>query len=109
MSDNIIEVTDDNFKETISEGIVLVDFWAEWCGPCKALVPTLEELASKNEDIKVVKVNVEKCPDTATSFKIRSIPTLIFFKDGEEGRLMVGSQSITYLQQEVDALRGSNG
>jgi len=106
---NIIDVTDDNFSELITEGIILVDFSAEWCGSCKVLIPILEELASNNEELKVIKVDVEKCSETATRFGIRSVPTLMFFKNGVEWNKLVGKQSIADLQQQVDILRGSNG
>lgn len=102
MSDNVIEATDDSFKDIISEGICLVDFSAEWCGPCKAQMPILEDLASKNENIKVVKVDIEKCSRTAQDMKVRSIPTIMFFKDGNEERTLIGLKKIEELQEEID-------
>ena len=103
--ENVIEATDESFDEVISGGITLVDFWAEWCGPCKTFIPVLEDLASKNENIKVIKVDVEKCPDTASKMNIRSVPTITFFKDGDEGHSLIGSHSLEELQAEIDMLK----
>ena len=79
----------DNFNELIKEGIVLVDFYAEWCGPCKMMGPVLESL----EDTNVIKVNVDEHQDLSEEYRIMSIPTLIFFKDGEKVNEVVGFHS----------------
>jgi thioredoxin 1 len=78
-------VTNDTFKDIInSDRNVLVDFWAEWCGPCRILTPIVEELDEEMADrVDIYKCNVDECPDIAESFNIRSIPTLILFKNGE--------------------------
>ena len=73
--------TDATFEADIASGLVLVDFWAEWCGPCQAMLPRLEEFAKTQTDVKVVKCNVDECGETASKFRIMSIPTIIVFKD----------------------------
>ena len=78
-----IKITDQNFEETIKEGITLVDFWAEWCGPCKMLGPVLEKVADELPNVKIAKLNVDENPIMSQKFGIRSIPTMITFKDGE--------------------------
>ena len=96
MSSNVTAVTVDSFDETISssETPVLVDFWAEWCGPCKMIAPVLDEISSENSDkIKIVKVNVDENPDLARRFEVMSIPTLIVFKDGDVAKRLVGAKN----------------
>lgn len=100
MSDLIKEINDADFNaEVIQSAIpVLVDFWAEWCGPCIRLAPILEQVASKmGPKVKLVKVNVDHNPQTAAQFGIRSIPTLILFKNGVEVEKLIGGQDITQL------------
>ncbi len=100
MSDLIKEINDADFNaEVIQSPIpVLVDFWAEWCGPCKRLAPILEQVALKMESkVKLVKLNVDHSPQTASQFGIRSIPTLILFKNGVEVEKMIGAQDISQL------------
>ncbi len=92
-STNTVTVTDENFDDQViqSEIPVLVDFWAEWCGPCKVIGPTLEALAvDYNEKVKIAKLNIDDSPDTAGRFGVRSIPTLIVFKDGEAQEAAIG-------------------
>lgn len=84
-------VTDQNFREEIADGIVLVDFWAPWCGPCRNLSPIVDEIAKEFERrVKVVKMNVDDNPQTPGEFGIQSIPTLMLFVDGELTDTMVG-------------------
>ena len=87
----IVHGTDQTFSNETSEGLVLVDFWAPWCGPCKMIAPVLEELdADMNDKVKIVKVDVDENQETASSFGIMSIPTLVLFKDGQPVDKVVG-------------------
>lgn len=91
-----------NFKPAIRNGLVLVDFWASWCGPCKMMVPVLNEIAENtNNGISVAKVNVEYQKQLATQFNIRSIPTLILFQDGKEVKRLVGFKTKKAILKEV--------
>lgn len=82
--------TKDNFKDLIKEGNVLVDFYAEWCGPCRMLGPILEEVSNENKDITIIKVNVDNFEDLAREYGIMSIPTVILFKNGKESNKKIG-------------------
>ncbi|WP_147532561.1 thioredoxin [Bacillus marasmi] len=87
----ITHATDETFKNEIGSGVVLVDFWAPWCGPCKMIAPVLEELDQElGEKAKIVKVDVDENPETAGQFGIMSIPTLLVFKDGQPVDKVVG-------------------
>ena len=107
MSENIIEVNDDNFEEVVikSEIPVMVDFWAPWCGPCKAIAPTVVELEkSFGEKMKFVKVNVDENPITPSKYGIQAIPTLIFFKAGEVNDQITGMVAKEKIEESVKAL-----
>ncbi len=96
-----------NFEEKVinSETPVVVDFWAEWCGPCKALAPILEEISAEaGEKANVVKVNVDENSDLAAKYGIRGIPTLIFFKGGEAKKTLVGNQPKAEIQASLNEL-----
>ena len=88
----IISVNNDNFKKEVlkSDKSVLIDFYAEWCGPCKMLSPIVEQFASENEDIKVVKINVDDEQDLAIEYDVMSIPTLVVIKNGQVANRVVG-------------------
>ncbi|MFL2490224.1 MAG: thioredoxin [Candidatus Neomarinimicrobiota bacterium] len=96
MSNNTVEITDDNFEKLVlkSEKLVIVDFWAEWCGPCKAITPILDEISNEFGDkVLIGKVNVDEVKEVPVKYGIRSIPTLLFFSNGEITRQEVGLQS----------------
>ena len=92
-----------NFEELVlkSKTPVLVDFWAPWCGPCKMIAPVLETLANENDDILIVKVNVDDNKVLAGKYQVRGIPTLVLFKEGEVDKKVSGSQGIDSLRQFV--------
>ncbi len=102
-----IEVTDANFEEVVlnSDKPVLVDFWAEWCGPCKMVAPVVKELADEYGDKAVItKMDVDSNPGTSVKFGIRNIPTILFFKKGEVVDKQVGAVPKTILASKLDAL-----
>lgn len=101
-----LELTDSNFKEEIVDfkGVSVVDFWAVWCGPCKMISPIIEELATQYPQVKVGKLDVDSNPDTSIEFGIRSIPTVLFMKDGEVIERHVGTGSKTFFVEKVEAL-----
>jgi thioredoxin 1 len=102
MADKLVEITEANFEDTIGSGTVLVDFWAPWCGPCRMQTPILEELADDMQGQVVIgKVNVDDSPSLAARFKVRSIPTLILFKDGEAAQQWVGVQQAGTLKDAI--------
>jgi thioredoxin 1 len=94
-SDVITEITDGNFADEIEtgEGLYMVDFWAEWCGPCRMIAPTVDDLANEYQDkgLRVGKLNVDMNPQTSVRFSVRSIPAVLFFKDGELVDTVVGA------------------
>jgi thioredoxin len=105
MAAGITHLTDQTFDEEImsSDSPVLVDFWAEWCGPCKMIAPTLEEISKDFAGrLKVAKLNVDDAQSTAQRFEVMSIPTLILFKDGEVKLRIVGAKGKGQLLQEID-------
>ncbi|MGO1597223.1 MAG: thioredoxin [Sphingobacterium sp.] len=100
-----LEITDSNFDEVVlkSDKPVLVDFWAEWCGPCRLVGPLVEEIATEYEGKAVVgKVNVDHNPDISVRFGIRNIPALLFFKDGEIVDKQIGSAPKSILAEKLD-------
>lgn len=106
MSDNIIYVTDDRFDDEVikADGPVLVDFWAEWCGPCKMIAPILDEISGDYKDkITIAKLNIDDNPATPPKYGIRGIPTLMLFKDGNVEATKVGAVSKSQLTAFIDS------
>ena len=100
------QVTDASFEEAVlkSDGPVVVDFWAEWCGPCKMIGPSLEELAKEYEGkVKVVKINIDDNPSTPSKYGVRGIPTLMVFKDGEVKSTQVGANPKGKIAEWIEA------
>lgn len=104
-SDMIVEVTDDNFAEEVEggEGLTMVDFWATWCGPCRIIAPIVEELAEeyREKGLRVGKLDVDSNPGTATKYNVRSIPSVLFFKDGELVDKVIGAVPRPHLEEKV--------
>lgn len=106
MSDQIVYVSDDMFEEEVlkSDQPVLVDYWAEWCGPCKMIAPILEEIAGEYEGkLKIAKLNIDDNPGTPPKYGIRGIPTLMIFKDGNVEATKVGAISKSQLTAFIDS------
>jgi thioredoxin 1 len=100
-----IELTQDNFDATVKAGISMVDFWAPWCGPCRMLAPVIDELATDFEGkANICKVNTDEEQDLAVKFGVRSIPTIVFMKDGEVVDQMVGAASKQAFTDKINSL-----
>ncbi|RDU69080.1 thioredoxin [Helicobacter cholecystus] len=100
-----IELTKENFTEHTQSGVALVDFWAPWCGPCRMLSPVIDKLAEEYEGkAKICKVNTDEQEELSSQFGIRSIPTMLFFKDGQVVDQMVGATSEQALKDKLNAL-----
>lgn len=105
MNEHITAITDSNFDEEVlnSETPVLVDYWAEWCGPCKAIAPHLDELAPEYQGkVKIVKMNMDESPNTPPKYGIRQIPTLMIFKNGAVEATKTGAMSKKQLAEFID-------
>jgi thioredoxin 1 len=101
---DINDVTDGTFQAEVleNEKAVLVDFWAPWCGPCRVIAPSLEEIAAEREDLRIVKLNVDDNQVTAARYDVMSIPTLILFKNGEPAHKIIGALPKSRLVQELE-------
>ena len=103
MAEAISTLTDSTFDEEVktADAPVIVDFWAEWCGPCKMIAPILEEIAAEHPGVRVAKLNVDDSPDVARRYDVMSIPTLIVFKDGQPAKRLVGAKPKGALLEEL--------
>ncbi len=98
-SNNIVHVNDDNFHEKTGKGVVLVDFFAQWCGPCRMMEPVIEEFAEEmKSEVTVAQIDIDASQKTTQTFQVTSIPTLILFKDGKEVKRVVGLKDIDALK-----------
>jgi thioredoxin 1 len=104
VSGKLPDVTDATFKAEVleAEGAVLVDFWAPWCGPCRVVHPVLEEMDAEREDLKIVSLNVDENQQTAATYEVLSIPTLILFKGGEVAHKVIGAMPKRRLEAELE-------
>lgn len=98
----VTEITDANFNEETNEGVVLTDFWAIWCGPCKMQSPVIDDLASERDDVKFTKMDVDQNQETPKEFGIQAIPTLLIKKDGEVKDRVVGFHTKEQLSEILD-------
>ena len=104
MAEGIIDLNGSNYDDTVKNGVVLVDFWAPWCGPCKMQTPILEKVVAAVGDKAVIaKVNVDENPELAAKYGIRSIPTIILLKDGENKQQLIGLQQEAALVSAIEA------
>ncbi len=98
----MLELNKENFEKETEKGIVIVDLWAEWCGPCKAMSPLFEELSKEMKDIKFAKLNVDDNTDIAQKFGVMSIPTFIVFKNGKVIERIIGSSSKSNFKSKIE-------
>ncbi len=101
--ENLIEIESvEQFEEINKEGKILIDFWAEWCAPCRMMLPVIDQLSQENADVTFLKVNVEKVPELASRYGVRSIPQFSFLNEGEEVQKKLGTNSQAQMQEILD-------
>lgn len=100
--ERIVHVGDDTYREAVSDGLVILDFWAEWCGPCKALEPVIEDLVEEYPRLEVAKIDADENEAAMDEFGIQSIPTMILFKDGEPVEVFAGKVPYPKLEQALE-------
>ena len=103
-SENIVMVDQANFESAVlkSDKLVLVDFWAPWCGPCRIVAPVLEDIAGERDDLKIVKLNIDENQELASNFGVRGIPMFLLFKNGEVADQMVGARGKAAFQEMIE-------
>lgn len=97
----LVKLSDENFQETVQSGVTLIDFFAEWCGPCKMIAPVIEELANEEQNVKIAKADVDVCQQLAMKHQITSVPTLVLYKDGKEVNRLLGVKDKDALKQFI--------
>lgn len=107
MANNIYEINEENVEEVLGDdsGILMIDFWAEWCQPCKNLNPVIEEVAQDNEDIKVGKINIDENKDLVADYGVRNIPTIMIFNNGQYVTKVTGAHPKETYQEAIDKVK----
>ncbi|MFA5369813.1 MAG: thioredoxin [Candidatus Omnitrophota bacterium] len=109
MAGHVVEIEEAGFNDNIrqAEGLVMVDFWAPWCGPCRVTAPILESIAEKLQGkVKIYKINIDNCHTLAVEFGVMSIPTMIIFKDGKEQDRIIGASQEAFITQKIEGYIG---
>lgn len=100
--ERVVEADDETFEETVEEGLVLLDFWAEWCGPCKAMEPVLEELVEEHPGLTLAKIDADENEAAMEEFGVRSVPTMILFREGQPVEVFAGKVAYPKLERAIE-------